>query len=36
LAQRNHEIARSMKADELPIETIIKYTGLTAAEIEVL
>ena len=36
LAQRNHEIARSMKADKLPIETIIKYTGLTAAEIEVL
>ena len=36
LAQRNHEIARSMKADKLPIETIIKYTGLTAGEIEVL
>ena len=36
LAQRNHEIARSMKADKLPIETIIKYTGLTAAEIEAL
>ena len=30
------EIARSMKADKLPIETIIKYTGLTADEIEAL
>ena len=36
LAQRNVEIARSMKADKLPIETIIKYTGLTADEIEAL
>ena len=36
LAQRNHEIARSMKADKLPIETIIKYTGLSAEEIEAL
>lgn len=36
LAQRNHEIAKSMKADKLPIETIIKYTGLSAEEIETL
>ena len=28
------EIARSMKADKLPIETIIKYTGLSAEEID--
>jgi hypothetical protein len=25
-----------MKADKLPIETIIKYTGLSAEEIEAL
>ena len=30
------EIARNMKADKLPIETIIKYTGLSAEEIEAL
>ena len=30
------EIAKSMKADKLPIETIIKYTGLSAEEIEAL
>ena len=36
LSQRNLEIARSMKADKLPIETIIKYTGLSADEIEAL
>ena len=36
LAQRNVEIARSMKADKLPIEAIIKYTGLSADEIKAL
>ena len=36
LTQRNLEIARSMKADKLPIETIIKYTGLSAEEIDAL
>jgi len=36
LAEGKLEIAKSMKADKLPIETIIKYTGLSAAEIEAL
>lgn len=27
-------IARGMKADGLPVETIAKYTGLSAEEIE--
>ena len=35
-AERNVEIARNMKADNLPTETIMKYTGLTAEEISVL
>ena len=35
-AEEKLEIARSMKADKLPIETIIKYTGLSAKEIEAL
>lgn len=30
------EIARNMKADNIPLSTIIKYTGLTAREIEEL
>jgi len=34
--ERNAEIARSMKADNLPIEVIMKHTGLTAKEIESL
>ncbi len=29
-------IAMSMKADKLPTEAIMKYTGLSAAEIEAL
>ena len=29
-------IARSMKADGMAVETIAKYTGLTAAEIAAL
>ena len=36
LAEGKFEIAKSMKADKLPIETIIKYTGLSAEEIETL
>ena len=36
MEKRNVEIAKSMKADKLPMETIIKYTGLSAAEIETL
>ena len=36
LAEGKFEIAKSMKADKLPIETIIKYTGLSAEEIEAL
>jgi predicted transposase/invertase (TIGR01784 family) len=35
-AEGKLEIAKSMKADKLPIETIIKYTGLSAEEIETL
>jgi predicted transposase/invertase (TIGR01784 family) len=35
-AEGKLEIARSMKADKLPIETILKYTGLSACEIEAL
>ncbi len=34
--ERSIEIAKSMKADNLPIATIIKYTGLTADEINQL
>ena len=36
LEKGKFEIAKSMKADKLPIETIIKYTGLSAEEIEAL
>jgi predicted transposase/invertase (TIGR01784 family) len=36
LEKGKFEIARNMKADKLPIETIIKYTGLSAEEIEAL
>ena len=28
------EVARKMKADNMPVELIVKYTGLTAEEIE--
>ena len=31
---RNFEIARNMKADNEPIHKIMKYTGLTADEID--
>lgn len=34
--ERNIEIARSMKADNIAVPTIIKYTGLSAEEIESL
>jgi hypothetical protein len=34
--QKAFEIAKSMKSDGFPIENIIKYSGLTAAEIESL
>ena len=33
---KQKEIARSMKADALPIETIARYTGLSPEEIIVL
>jgi predicted transposase/invertase (TIGR01784 family) len=36
LAEGKFEIAKSMKADKLPIETIMKYTGLSSEEIETL
>ena len=36
LSEGKVAIARSMKADKLPMETIMKYTGLTAEEIEAL
>ena len=32
--QANIETARNMKADGLPVDFIVKYTGLTAEEIE--
>ena len=32
--ERSIEIARGMKADNIPVDNIIKYTGLTAEEIE--
>jgi predicted transposase/invertase (TIGR01784 family) len=35
-AEGKLEIAKSMKADKLPIEAIMKYTGLLAEEIEAL
>jgi len=34
--ERNIEIARSMKADGLPAEVIMKHTGLSQKEISVL
>ena len=34
--EAKHAIARSMKADGIPVETIAKYTGLSAEEIEKL
>ena len=34
--QRDYEIAKSMKADKLPAELIMKHTGLSADEIEAL
>lgn len=34
--QANIETARNMKADGLPVDFIVKYTGLTAEEIEAL
>jgi len=33
-AERNVEIARNMLLDGEPVEKIIKYTGLTADEVE--
>lgn len=35
-ANRSFEIARSMKADGMPIDIIIRYTGLTPDQIEAL
>mgnify|MGYP002622655736 CR=1 FL=1 len=35
-AEERTEIAKSMKADKLPTETIVKYTGLTDEEIDAL
>ena len=32
--QKTLEIAKSMKADGLPLEVIVKYTGLSKSEIE--
>lgn len=34
--KKQQDIARTMKKDGLPIDTIIKYTGLTASEISCL
>jgi len=34
--EKRYEIAKSMKADKLPTETIAKYTGLSAEEIDAL
>lgn len=34
--QANIETARNMKADGLPVDFIVKYTGLTAEEIEAI
>ena len=34
--ERTLEIARKLKADGMPVELIVKYTGLTAEEIECL
>ena len=34
--QAKSETARNMKADGLPVDFIVKYTGLTAEEIEAL
>ena len=35
-AEEKVAIARAMKADGVPVQSISKYTGLTAAEIEAL
>ena len=35
-AEGKAEMARRMKADGVPVEAIVKYSGLTKAEIEVL
>ena len=35
-AEEKAAIARTMKADDVPVQTISKYTGLTVAEIEAL
>ena len=35
-AEEKVAIARTMKADGVPVQAISKYTGLTAAEIEAL
>ena len=34
--QAKSETARNMKADGLPVDFIVKYTGLTAEEIEAI
>ena len=36
IEKANFESARRMKADNMPIELISKYTGLTVEEIEAL
>ena len=36
IAEERASIARTMKADGVPVQSISKYTGLTAAEIEAL
>ena len=34
IADRNFEIARNMLLDGEPVEKIVRYTGLTADEVE--
>ena len=34
IEEAKRENARKMKADNMPVELIVKYTGLTAEEIE--
>ncbi len=34
--RKQYEIARQMKADGLPVATIVKYTGLSVKEIDEL
>jgi predicted transposase/invertase (TIGR01784 family) len=36
MEKANRENARRMKADAMPVELIVKYTGLTAEQIEQL